>query len=113
MDKGLVLATSNPQLSQGEIEPNHQIGYFSAIMKELEKLTLRIDPSSVYFLRFILEGYDNLFLLTTVDKSTGLVEVRAVKKSTGDLLRILESLKHTVSLNHMDPRCTALNQISV
>jgi hypothetical protein len=82
-------------------------------MAELEKFTLRIDPSSVYFFRFILEGYDNLFVLSTVDQREGLVEVRAVKGSVKDLLLILRSLKSIIGLDRMDPRCNAwiMNQL--
>ena len=76
-------------------------------MTELEKFTLRIDPSSVYFFRFILEGYDNMFMLSTVDQRIGLVEVRAVKGSVYDLLLILRSLKSIIGLDHMDSRCNA------
>ena len=76
-------------------------------MTELEKFTLRIDPSSVYFFRFILEGYDNMFMLSTVDQHIGLVEVRAVKGSVYDLLLILRSLKSIIGLDHMDSRCNA------
>jgi len=73
-------------------------------MFELEKFTLRIDPSSVYFFRFILEGYDNMYLLSTVDPDAGLVEVRAVKDSVKDLLLVLKSLKTSIGLNRMDSR---------
>ncbi len=76
-------------------------------MAELEKFTLRIDPSSVYFFRFILEGYDNMFVLSTVDPRAGLVEVRAVKGSVKDLLLILKSLKSIIGLDRMDSRCNA------
>ena len=76
-------------------------------MAELEKFTLRIDPSSVYFFRFILEGYDNMFVLSTVDQRAGLVEVRAVKGSLKDLLLILRSLKSIIGLDRMDSRCNA------
>ena len=76
-------------------------------MAELEKFTLRIDPSSVYFFRFILEGYDNMFVLSTVDQRAGLVEVRAVKGSVKDLLLILRPLKSIIGLDHMDSRCNA------
>ena len=76
-------------------------------MIKLEKFTLRIDPSSVYFFRFILEGYDNMFMLSTVDQRIGLVEVRAVKGSAYDLLLILRSLKSIIGLDHMDSRCNA------
>ncbi|RPI52133.1 MAG: DUF4911 domain-containing protein [Deltaproteobacteria bacterium] len=76
-------------------------------MTELEKFTLRIDPSSVYFFRFILEGYDNMFLLSTVDQRIGLVEVRAAKGSVYDLLLILRSLKFIIGLDRMDSKCNA------
>ena len=76
-------------------------------MAELEKITLRIDPSSVYFFRFILEGYDNMFVLSTVDPRAGLVEVRAVTGSVKDLLLILKSLKSIIGLDRMDSRCNA------
>ena len=76
-------------------------------MAELEKFTLRIDPSSVYFFRFILEGYDNMFVLSTVDQRAGLVEVRAVKGSVKDLLLILRSLESIIGLDRMDSRCNA------
>ena len=76
-------------------------------MAELEKFTLRIDPSSVFFFRFILEGYDNMFVLSTVDPRAGLVEVRAVKGSVKDLLLILKSLKSIIGLDRMDSRCNA------
>ena len=75
------------------------------IMAGLEKFTLRIDPSSVYFFRFILEGYDNLFMLGTLDQLAGLVEVRAVKSSVKDFLLILRSLKSIIGLDRMDSRC--------
>ena len=76
-------------------------------MAELEKFTLRIDPSSVFFFRFILEGYDNMFMLSTVDPRAGLVEVRAAKDSVKDLLLILKSLKSIIGLDRMDSRCNA------
>lgn len=80
---------------------------FKLIMAGLEKFTLRIAPSSVYFFRFILEGYDNMFVLSTVDPRAGLVEVRAVKSSVKDLLLILKSFKSIIGLDRMDSRCNA------
>jgi hypothetical protein len=76
-------------------------------MAELEKFTLRIDPSSVCFFRFILEGYDNMFMLSTVDQRAGLVDVRAAKGSLKDLLLILRSLKSIIGLDRMDSRSNA------
>ncbi len=40
---------------------------------ETERLLLRIRTDQIAFLKFILEGYDNLAVLTTVDRHSGLV----------------------------------------
>ncbi len=61
-------------------------------------ITVRIDPSAVHFLKFVLEGYDNLFLLTTLDRKTGLVLIRHAEGALADLLRILESLGERIGL---------------
>ena len=80
---------------------------FKLIMAGLEKFTLRIAPSSVYFFRFILEGYDNMFMLSTLDQRAGLVEVQAARGSVKDLLLILRSLRSVIGLDRMDSRCNA------
>nr|HDM99632.1 DUF4911 domain-containing protein [Deltaproteobacteria bacterium] len=73
-------------------------------MFELEKFSLRIDPSSVYFFRFILEGYDNMYLLSTVDPNEGLIVVRAAKGSVKDLSIVLKSLETAIGLDRMYSR---------
>ncbi len=67
---------------------------------------LKIHPSKVYFLRFILEGYDNLFVLSTLDKADGLIEIQYVESSEDDLNSILEEIGHFIGLvpmEKMDP----------
>ena len=72
-------------------------------MNRLKRFILRIDPKAVYFLRFVLEGYDNLFVLSTVDRHIGLVEVHTTEGSIEDLLLILESLESEIGLDRTDP----------
>ncbi|WP_067620146.1 DUF4911 domain-containing protein [Dissulfuribacter thermophilus] len=55
-----------------------------------------IDPSKTHFLRFIFEGYDNEFQMTTVDQDLGLVRVLAMKGSEGILLKILLEYQDTI-----------------
>ncbi|MEF3167839.1 MAG: DUF4911 domain-containing protein [Deltaproteobacteria bacterium] len=64
----------------------------------LMTITARIDPSAVHFLKFVLEGYDNLFLLTTLDRKAGLVLIRYAEGALADLLWILESLRERIGL---------------
>ena len=62
-------------------------------MSALRKLILRIEPSSVYFLRFILEGYDNMYMLSTLDQPEGVVRIIAAEGAWDDLFRIIRSLE--------------------
>ncbi len=57
---------------------------------------LTIDPSKVYLLRFILEGYDNLFVLSTLDARSGLVEIHYVKSAQEELDAILSEIGRSI-----------------
>lgn len=67
--------------------------------RNMERLTAVMDPSSVYFLKFILEGYDHLFLMSTVDPALGIVTIRYAEGSRPDLCRILDSLAERIGLS--------------
>ena len=64
----------------------------------INRFFFRIDPSKVYFLRFILEGYDNLFVLSTIDRQDGLVEVHYVESAMDDLCTILTEIGDFIGL---------------
>ena len=64
----------------------------------IKTLSLEITPSMVYFLRFILEGYDNMFVLTTVDKEKGLVEIQYCESVRQQLERILDEIGGEIGL---------------
>ncbi len=64
----------------------------------IKTLSLEITPSMVYFLRFILEGYDNMFVLTTVDKAKGLVEIQYCQSVRQQLERILDEIGGEIGL---------------
>ena len=64
----------------------------------IRHIVFRIDPSMVYFLRFILEGYDNLFVLSTIDRTEGLVKIHYVKSAENDLHSILEETGDFIGL---------------
>ena len=55
---------------------------------------LKISPDKIHYLKFILEGYDNLATLSTVDARQGLVNIRytpEVEKDLSDLLTEITS----------------------
>ncbi|MEW6519649.1 MAG: DUF4911 domain-containing protein [Thermodesulfobacteriota bacterium] len=45
-------------------------------MSETSKLYLRINPRRIVYLKFLLEGYDGLAILSTIDVHAGLVLIR-------------------------------------
>ena len=59
--------------------------------KECSRLRLHIRPERIHFLKFILEGYDGLAVLSTVDAGQGLVEIRYPPEVAGDLDKLLNS----------------------
>lgn len=55
-----------------------------------DSLQVTIDPSQIGFLRFILEGYDGMSIVSTIDRHKGVVIIRYVHTFHNDLLHILE-----------------------
>ena len=55
-------------------------------------LFLRIRPGKIGFLKFLLEGYDGLALLSTVDSRTGLVRLAVPKSRYTELVLLLDNL---------------------
>ncbi|AGF79410.1 hypothetical protein UWK_02879 [Desulfocapsa sulfexigens DSM 10523] len=67
-------------------------------------LYLRINPARYHFLKFILEAYDGLCLLSTVPGEKGCVCVRYPLEKAGILYPLLSelasSIKPVSSINH-------------
>jgi len=63
----------------------------------LHRVIVKIEPKSVFFLRFILEAYDNELILTTLDTEAGIVEINAVPESIDDLKQILNEVASFVN----------------
>jgi hypothetical protein len=62
------------------------------MMKKLCEVYLRISPGKFHFLKFILEGYDNLAILSSYQSSDGVVVIRYPQEMTRDLFSLLGSL---------------------
>ncbi len=52
----------------------------------------RISPDSFHYLKFILEGYDNLAMLSAVSNTTGVVRIRCSRETLPELLELLGSI---------------------
>jgi len=57
-----------------------------------EELFLRISPDKFHYLKFILEGYDNLAILSSYDMASGIVRLRYLSSSRRDLNLLLTSI---------------------
>lgn len=53
---------------------------------------IRVNPRDVNYVNRIMEGYDHLGVVTTVDKATGLLAVRATPATAADVRQILGGL---------------------
>ncbi|OKY75256.1 MAG: hypothetical protein BM485_09790 [Desulfobulbaceae bacterium DB1] len=66
---------------------------------ETKKLYLRISPRQIHYLKFLLEGYDGMAILSTVDAGSGLVLVRYPAESSRFLFSLLDELAPTLTLS--------------
>jgi hypothetical protein len=64
----------------------------------LARMQLRIAPARIHFLKFILEGYDGLAVVSTLDPRQGLVELKYPRELQADLDALLASLGQGVGL---------------
>ena len=67
--------------------------------KECYRLRLHIRPERIHFLKFILEGYDGLAILSTVDAGQGLVEIRYPPEVADDLEDLLNHIHSQIVKN--------------
>jgi hypothetical protein len=64
---------------------------------ECSSMQLAIDPERIYFLKFILEGYDGLAIQSTIDAKSGIVEILYPPEMEKDLQLLLAELKPVIS----------------
>jgi hypothetical protein len=76
---------------------------YDAYMQHLHRLRIPIDPKAVCQLRFILQGYDNLFDLRTLDARLGILELIAASGAGQEALEILEDLAEEIGLDSLEP----------
>jgi len=61
-------------------------------MPSCSSLHLIISPDRIHYLKFILEGYDNLAILSTINARQGLVEIRYPPENEKDLRYLLSEI---------------------
>ena len=67
-------------------------------MAETIKKYYRVDRRDISFLKFILEAYDGLAVLTTADSEKGIVVISIAPGCEADVEMILQDLKKDVMI---------------
>ena len=58
----------------------------------------RLEPASVHYVRFVLEGYDGLATITTLDPAAGLVRLSIPPGCEASAHKLMSALAHEVRL---------------
>ena len=66
------------------------------MQKNLCELFLRISPDRFHFLKFIIEGYDNLALISAVSGKTGIIRLRYPEENLTEVIRLLGSIADAI-----------------
>lgn len=63
----------------------------------------QVDPQEIHYLKFILEAYEGLTTLTTLDPQRGLVQMAVPPGRHGSLEVLLEALGQELELERISP----------
>jgi len=61
-------------------------------MPKSSSLKIKISPDRIHYLKFILEGYDNLATLSTINARQGLVKISYLPEVKKDLSNLLTEI---------------------
>jgi hypothetical protein len=73
----------------------------NAMASSLASCRIRIDPEQIYFLKFILEAYDNLTIMSTVDQIEGVMELKYPSELEQDVKQVLQSMAQRLRLEYL------------
>lgn len=69
---------------------------------ETVKKTLRIDRRQICFLKFILEAYEGIATMTTVDAHRGIVLLRIAPGCEGEVEAVLQDLGKDIMIDDFE-----------
>jgi len=62
----------------------------------------RIDHREIYFLKFIIEAYDGIAVVTTIDKNSGIISIQISPGCEGDVDMVINELKKDIMIKHIN-----------
>jgi len=77
---------------------------------ETVKKYYRIDRREISFLKFIVEAYDGLAVLTTVDAEAGIVILYIAPGCEADVEMILQELKNNIMIESLSLQSASLQK---
>lgn len=63
------------------------------IMVDFHSISLRVDRRDIYYIHYIVEGYDGLGTVSTLDSARGIVLVTYPESSRNDLFDLIGALE--------------------
>ena len=69
--------------------------------KRSDLLFYRVDPYEIHYLKFILEAYEGLATLTTLDSEKGLIQLAVPPGNKDSLRSLLEGLGRELKLERV------------
>ena len=70
--------------------------------ENLSELFLRIAPDKFHFLKFIIEGYDNLALISSVSGKEGVIRLRYPEENLQEIMELLNSIAAVIKREHFE-----------
>ena len=68
-------------------------------------LIYQVDPYEIHYLKFILEAYEGLATLTTLDPKEGLIQLAVPPGCDRSLEVLMEALCQELELERISPKC--------
>lgn len=62
-------------------------------MVDFHRITLRVDRRDIFYIHYIIEGYDGLGTVTTRDRSRGLIQLTYPETCRDDLFDLIHALQ--------------------
>lgn len=66
-------------------------------MVQCAEITMRVNPERIYFIKFILEGYDGLAMMSTIDQQQGIIRISYPNEVQKDVELLLQSLEPAIT----------------
>jgi len=66
------------------------------------KIRYRIHRNFIYFVRFILEAYEGVALMKTIDAPKGIVEIMIAPGCENELFAIIDDLSQSIPIIRMN-----------